>query len=94
MLPLVFLALVKTKNGGAFGHELENWLQELLELLCDPRKDGEHWGGYETKLLDHFMMMMLEGNSELRLPKPYKNLAGGTDVAFNKIDKLELSDRL
>ena len=63
-----------------------------MELLCDPRQDGERWGDYETMLLDHFMMMMLEGNSDLRLPKPYKNLAG-TDVAFNKIDKLELSDQ-
>lgn len=92
MLPLDFLALVKAKHGGAFGHDVEDWLQELLELLCDPRQDGERWGEYETMLLDHFMMMMLEGNSELRLPKPYKNL-NGTDVAFNKIDQLELSDQ-
>ena len=91
---LYFLALVKAKHGGATAQDLEKWLQELLELICNPRQGGEHWGEYETKLLDHFMMMMLEGNSELKLPKPYnKNLAGNHDVAFNKIDKLELPEQ-
>ena len=85
---MYFLGLVKAKHGAP---NLEKWLQRLLELIVDPRKDDEHHLEYDNKLSDHFMMMMMEANPKFGVPKPFMRV-DGTVCAFNQIDSLQLSE--